>query len=287
LSLFAYGQQNPCKSTVVGSLEIINLTSQVFHNTRKLRVWLPPQFSPSRKYPVLYVLDGASAFDACTAVNHQELGVDETLTELITAGKIPPLIAVGIDNASDEIGSREGESSRAREFLPYPDPYDPSLDPLGKLFPSFLATDVMPAIAARYPVLTGAENTALWGASFGGVAALYTLIHRPDLFGSMIVESPALYIGNGQLLRETQFLNATPRRIAIGVGTAEIGASQIPQVDALNAAMVRMVRQLVDNLQSAYLPGRVQLTVDPGASHNAEAFRRRLSPALLFIYGKP
>jgi hypothetical protein len=32
---------------------------------------------------------------------------DETLTELITTGKIPPLIAVGIDNGSDAI--RQGD----------------------------------------------------------------------------------------------------------------------------------------------------------------------------------
>jgi hypothetical protein len=33
----------------------------------------------------------------------------------------------------------------------------------------------------------------------GGVAALYALIHRLDLFGSAIIESPALEVGNGRL----------------------------------------------------------------------------------------
>ena len=49
----------------------------------------------------------------------------------------------------------------------------------------------MPAVAARYPVLTGPEHTAIWGAPHGRTAALYALIPRPDLFGSGIIEVPA------------------------------------------------------------------------------------------------
>ena len=108
----------------------------------------------------------------------------------------------------------------------------------------------MSAIAAKYPVKTGPEHTAIWGASYGGVAALYTLIHRPDLYGSAIIESPALEVGNGQLLRDTEFLVRTPSRIAVGAGTAE-------DVDRFgsNAAYIRMVQRLVQNLKAAYLPG--------------------------------
>src|SRR5947209_2121713 len=101
LSVVSPWPQAACKSTVVGKLEIMSVTSRIFHNSRSLRVWLPPEFDAKRKYPVLYILDGASAFDICTAPNHGEMHADETLTELISAGRIPPLIAVGIDNGSD------------------------------------------------------------------------------------------------------------------------------------------------------------------------------------------
>jgi len=176
LPFAAFAQQAPCKSTVVGSLEILPLTSRIFHNTRNLRVWLPPGYDPTRKYPVLYILDGASAFDVCASYDHTEMGADETLTELITAGKIPPLIAVGIDNGSDAIRQGDGNGlERAREFVPYPDPYRPdTLAPMGSAFPDFLETEVKAAIAAKYPVQTGQEHTALWGASYGGVATSAT-----------------------------------------------------------------------------------------------------------------
>lgn len=254
LPFVASAQKAPCKSTVVGRLEIVPLTSRVSHNTRNLRVWLPPGFDAAKKYPVLYILDGASAFDVCASYNHEEMHADETLTELITTGKIPPLIAVGIDNGSDAIHQGDGNgSARAREFLPYPDPYDrATLGPLGSGYPDFLESEVMSVIAAKYPVETGPHHTAIWAASYGGIAALYTLTHRPDLFGSAIIESPALEVGNGQLLRDTEFLVETPSRIAIGAGTAED-----QERFGSNAAYMRMVHQLVQNLKTAYLPGEV------------------------------
>lgn len=190
-------QEKPCKSTVVGRLDTFPLISRISHNTRNLRVWLPPKFDPSRNYPVLYVLDGASAFDTCTADRHEEMSADETLTSVISTRKIPPLIVVGIDNGSDAIGGADGGLSRAREFIPYPAPFHPrTLEPLGASFPSFIETDVMPAVAAKYPVLNGPDHAALWGASYGGVAVLYALINRPDLFSSGIVETPSLQVGS-------------------------------------------------------------------------------------------
>jgi len=45
--------------SVVGHLEIRPFTSSVFHNTRMLRIWLPPAYTnwkaPKRRYPVLYL----------------------------------------------------------------------------------------------------------------------------------------------------------------------------------------------------------------------------------------
>lgn len=100
--------QQPCKPTVVGHLETIQLTSNVLHNTCNLCVWVPPGYGDPRnaqkRYPVLYLFDSASAFDSCTAFLHDELHAGETLTGLITSGKMPPVIAVGIDNASDILG---------------------------------------------------------------------------------------------------------------------------------------------------------------------------------------
>ena len=133
LSLPAQIPQPECSPKVVGHLETLKLSSRVFHNYRNLRVWLPPGYddptNATKKYPVLYLLDGASVFDACTAYLHETLGADRTLTDLISAGKIAPLIAVGIENGSDAAGPLDTGQQREREFLPYPDPTEPEIGP--------------------------------------------------------------------------------------------------------------------------------------------------------------
>ncbi len=286
----------PCKATVTGQLETIPLTSQVFHNTRNLYVWLPPGYSDpanaQKKYPVLYILDGASAFDACTAFHHDELHADETLTDLMTSGKIPPLIAVGIDNASDilgrsaDAGNRDDGQARAREYLPYPDPLSGIRQVIGDHFPDFLAGEVIPAIAGKYRVLTGAQHATLWGASYAGAAALYITIRRPDLFDSVIMESPSLQIGNGQLFRDSVSLITAPKRIALGIGDEEIPVAN-PDAIRINATWVRLMKQLAENLRAAaYATPDVHLTVAQGAHHSTGDFGKRLAEALLFIYQK-
>jgi enterochelin esterase-like enzyme len=69
--LQAEAPEQPCKSTVTGTLEMIPLESKVFGNKRLLRVWLPPGYSDTvasgKRYPVLYLFDGQMLFDRCTS----------------------------------------------------------------------------------------------------------------------------------------------------------------------------------------------------------------------------
>jgi enterochelin esterase-like enzyme len=76
----AFAQQ-PCKSTVVGNLHIGRFQSKMYGESFKVRVWLPRGYKDAenakRKYPTLYLLDGQTAFDECTAFHGElELLVD-------------------------------------------------------------------------------------------------------------------------------------------------------------------------------------------------------------------
>ncbi|HEY5211827.1 MAG TPA: alpha/beta hydrolase-fold protein, partial [Acidobacteriaceae bacterium] len=160
--------------SVTGDLVIRAFTSKVFHNTRMLRVWLPPGYwSPEHRgerYPVLYLNDGQDLFDACTSIfNRQEWRVDETAMELIRSGRILPVIIVGIDNA--------GKRDRPNEYLPFP---DDSLTPViatvhGKDYPRFLVDEVMPFIQHEYRIDSEPANTGLGGSSYGAGIAIYTV----------------------------------------------------------------------------------------------------------------
>ena len=282
------GAQAPCKPTITGHVDIFPMESKVFHKTRNLRVWLPPGYDVAenamRKYKVLYLLDAQAMFDACTAFMHEEMHADETLTELITAGKVEPIVVVGVDNGKLPVGDK-GEQ-RPREYLPYPDATNPAAhDVSGDDFVKFMERDVMPVVEAKYRVKNGAENTALGGSSYGGVATFYALIRRPDLFDMGIVESPSTQIGNGAMMRDSEHLVYAPSKVVMGVGAIEWAADGDPQAAEHNAAYVKSVTLLAEHLRAASeQPSDVRLTVQPDGKHNQTSFGSRFGAALLFLF---
>jgi predicted alpha/beta superfamily hydrolase len=274
----ADGVTAPCQSTVQGDLRLHTLTSQIFGNTRTIRVLVPPGYdapeNAARKYPVLYLLDGQNLFDACLSeVSHHEWEVDKTVYRLIRERRIPPLIVVGIDNAGKD---------RAIEYLPYKDYFgNPSMpDPVGKKFPDFLTDEVLPFVDGHYRTLPGHENTGLGGSSYGGVATLYALLAKPQVFGFALIESASLDIGMGQLVRDTAPLVARPMRVFIGFGGKEADDPVI------NDLLVGLVRQVQANFAAAgYDETRLRVVIDPDAHHTETAWAKRLPEALNFLYG--
>jgi enterochelin esterase-like enzyme len=285
----ALGEQ-PCKSTVVGDLRIEHLQSKTYGNSVTLRIWLPPGYSDpannSLKYPALYILDGQNAFDECTAFHGEhELLIDETVTKLISEHKIPPIIVVGIDSSS----------TRNYEYSPYRDPIsDPRApDPIGKQLPSFLADEVLPFISSHYRVTDNPADRGIGGTSLGASAALYVALNRPDVFRLALVESPNLLLGNGQLLRDTQFIVRAPDRVAIGVGETEVNFAKIEEYLApmglaerdTDPAAVKMVETLASNIKGAYFKHPdIMLVIQPGANHSSQYWAQRLPAAIEFLY---
>lgn len=268
----------PCKSTVSGDLRLHTLESRIFGNTRKIRVLVPRDYdapaNATRRYPVLYMLDGQNLFDACLSdVSHHEWGFDEIVYRLVAEKKIPALIVVGVDHAGKD---------RAHEFLPYKDyPGDPDMaEPAGKRFPEFLAHEVMPLVDGKYRTLQGQPNTGIGGSSYGGVATLYALLAQPGRFGYGLIESPTLWIGMGQLVRDTSPLIAMPVRVFVGFGGKEADNPAI--VDK----MVGLIRQVESNFKAAgYDDSNFRFVFEADALHTESAWESRLPDALTFLFG--
>src|SRR5262249_33071683 len=82
-----------------------NFHSNILNNDRDVIVYLPPSYEADKKkrYPVFYMHDGQNIFDGATSyIPGQEWRVDEAAQGLIAAGKIEPLMIVGIYNAGME-----------------------------------------------------------------------------------------------------------------------------------------------------------------------------------------
>jgi len=210
--------------------------------------------------------DGQDLFDVCTSLfEKEEWQVDETVAGLVSAGKIPAIIVVGIDNA--------GRQLRPKEYLPFVDETlsPPEPNPEGQLYPQFLLDEVVPFVERSFHVLPGAEHRVLGGSSYGAGIALFTVISRPGTFAGLLLESPSVYADNYHLLKCARSVREWPARIYIGTGTV-----REPLED------VNMLRELFQKL--GLEQDRLLVTVQSGGAHSKYWWAQRLPAALQFLF---
>jgi predicted alpha/beta superfamily hydrolase len=253
-------------------VDIHHLDSRYLRTSRRLTVFRPRARRSHAPLPVLYLNDGQNLFDPSRAFAGATWRVDETVERLVAERAIPPLLVVGIDH---------GGIARSREYLPVADDRHPHAGrPLGRQYVELVTREVVPFIERTYPVIRRTSARAFGGSSYGAVAALFTVVERPGMFGKLLVESPSLYVAGGYLLRRARRAARWPSRIHLGVGTAETNRPEI------NREAVENVRSLEAVLRHAGLgPRRLNVVVQDGASHSEHAWAARLPAALTFLFG--
>jgi enterochelin esterase-like enzyme len=219
---------------------------------RFVDVWIPEAFEPDTAYSVIYMHDGQMLFDESSTWNGQEWRVDETLTRLMEAGKIPPTIVVGIWNADDQ---------RTAEYFPEDalslidgDISDDLLSNIPDEFRAnryvdFLAESVIPFVEENYPVIKNRDGRFVIGSSYGGLISLYTLTKYPKLFsgvGALSTHWPGTYESNDEIpdgIREYLRRNlpaAGTHKIYYDHGTETLDSLYAPYQQKVDAMMVEL-----------------------------------------------
>ena len=243
---------------------------------RRVTVWLPPGYQrrlSRTRYPVLYLNDGQNLFEPERAFAGNTWRAGDVAADLVRRHRIPPILIVGIDH---------GEANRAREYLPVEDERNPfARRPLGREYAEFVTREVLPFMARSYPIARGTAATAIGGSSYGAIAALYTTLVKPGVFGRLLIESPSLYVGRQYLLRMSRRAKRWPARVYLGVGTREAGRQDRDEETVKNVMLLERI------LHRARLgPRRLRLKVEEGAGHTEGAWAHRLPEALEFLFGR-
>ncbi|QIG81131.1 alpha/beta hydrolase [Stakelama tenebrarum] len=142
------------------------VSGDVLHGPRA-RVYLPEGYDPARRYPVIYVPDGA-AWDS-----YFHFG--QTLDTLISAGRMAPAIAVLMDAPPDR---SRFYGYGAQDYLDY-------------------VSAVVAWVDGHYPTIRDRAARAHLGTSAGGRAALHAGYALPDTFGLIGMMSPSFRAPEG------------------------------------------------------------------------------------------
>ena len=256
--------------TLTGNFRVHNqFRSRFAKDARDIIVYLPPNYEANRygRYPVLYLHDGQNVFDAATAFNNNEWGVDEVVEDLILRHEIEDLIVVGIYNTG---------TKRVNEYTHVPD-YR-GRGGLARAYGKMIASDLKPFIDREYRTLPNAANTGLGGSSLGGLVTMYLGLRYPEVFGKLLVMSPSVWWANRDILKKVHRAgHRGSQKIWLDIGTCEgiNPQSCVKNVQDLRDALLFKGWRLGDDLQ---------FVEDHGAGHDERAWGARIGPALKFLF---
>ena len=175
--------------------KIDSLYSDVLGESRKIWVHIPAGADDStfstKKYPVLYLLDGPGHF-------YSVAGMIKQLSTTNGNTIVPQMIIVAIPN-----------TNRTRDLTPTHTDKNPFGDDVawlkdsggGETFTDFIEKELIPFIDEKYP--TSPYRTYV-GHSFGGLTVINTLISRPKLFNNYVAIDPSLWWNNQGTLDEAK-----------------------------------------------------------------------------------
>lgn len=198
-----FAQSGDNLNRILERTEVKSLHSAIVGQDYELFISLPKSYnSGNTSYPVIIGLDTYTGFLITK-------GCVDAFTSLYPL--MPEVIVVGIGYGGDESNSlAKWVAGRTRDFTPAQNNwveefYEKFITDRGyerthvqsggaSLFLSFVQKELLPYINSNYR--TDSENKVLFGASFGGLFALYTLFHAPDTFNKYFIESPSIHYNN-------------------------------------------------------------------------------------------
>lgn len=214
------------------------LESKILGEKRDILVSVPAHPVPGM--PLLVLLDGEwNLRNVSAAVYH-----------LTSNGRLPPMVVAGIVN-----------TDRGRDLMPT-FAGDRFADGPSDRFLSFLADELMPKMAAEYPI---GKYRILAGHSNAGMFSLYAFIRRPELFQANIALSPSYGLDDRFVAQLAGALaKGTPSRRFVFIGAGGDEESDI-SVGAIRYA------KIFESIPSADIEYHYESF--PGETHGSVGYR--------------
>jgi enterochelin esterase-like enzyme len=239
-----------------GAVKESKLQSAILKNERSVWLYTPPGYDPSRTYPLLVVMDG----DSYTTL----VPTPTILDNLIHEGKIPPIVALLVGNASAEARDTELNCSRS--------------------WGDFLVKEAIPWIETTEQVHVATKRVLIAGSSMGGLAAACAAVDHPEIFGEVLAQSGSFYRApTGEepesFARHLANSSRLPTQFYIEVGLLETAA--IPSRDPSMLTANRHLRDVL--IAKGY---EIEFR-DRFSGHEHVAWRATMSDGLIALLAAP
>jgi enterochelin esterase-like enzyme len=247
-----WAADNP--ETRKGRLERLSVPARALgESERPLAVYLPARFRETRRYPLLVVHDGEDYLRFAS--------LKPVLDNLIHRDEVAPLV-VALAQSPNRLREYGADERHGR----------------------WLVEELVPWLEARFPLLPGAGDRGLMGASFGAVAAFAAARRHPDRFGRLLLQSGSFAFSDIGPSRRgpayepvVEFVNAwraepvaVAERVFVSCGVYE--------------SLIYENRSLVPLLERTGMAVRYVEAFD---GHNWENWRDRLREALTWLFPGP
>lgn len=200
-----------------GKIEEIQVESKILNSQRKAWVYIPAGYEANRRAPYSLLV----CFDGFVYSAPEWVPTPTILDNLIKAGKIPPTLAVFIDQSA----KRNLELSNNPQFA------------------DFVATELLPQVRKQWRATSDPAHTIVCGSSAGGLAGAFIAFRHSDVFGNVLSQSGAFWPGKTRdnpehewLTRQFESSPKLPVRFVLQAGILEIGPTPLngPSILATN-----------------------------------------------------
>lgn len=179
--------------TTQGKIVRIENFPSKFVSARNIDIWLPNNYTPKKKYAVVYMHDGQMLYDSTMTWNKQAWEAEETAQKLIDENKITQCIIVGIWNSN----TRHSDYFPQKPFETLPkqaqDTIYQAIRGNGQAvfstnihsddYLKFLVTELKPVIDSTFATYKDRKHTFIAGSSMGGLISMYAICEYPHIFG--------------------------------------------------------------------------------------------------------
>ncbi len=189
------------EGTKLGTIKNISYESKVVGGKREASIYLPPDYSVSKKYPVLYLIHGLG----CDKTQWVFMSLNEIISNMIARGEVKPFVAVvpsvipknGLNHQTFSSENIDAFTMFEKEFL----------------------QDLEPYILKNYSVSSDRRDTGVCGLSMGGMEALHLGFSIKDHFNYIGSYSAAPTLDQSLLTLEG--CKSVPELVLICNGSAD------------------------------------------------------------------